>query len=94
MLFVWHPKILNKNCFQFLLGVIIGLIETENNAYAKFWRDKQGALWYVIVFSGVVNHKFGNKCRDKVLKIIGVVAPVKLSILDKEWLKIIHQKGV
>ena len=33
--------------------------ETENNAYAKFWGDKQRALWYVImtmVFSGVVNY--------------------------------------
>ena len=29
--------------------------ETENNAYAKFWVDKQRALWYVMVFSGVVN---------------------------------------
>ena len=29
--------------------------ETENNAYAKFWDDKQRALWYVMVFSGVVN---------------------------------------
>ena len=29
--------------------------ETENNAYAKFWGDKQSALWYVMVFSGVVN---------------------------------------
>ena len=29
--------------------------ETENNAYSKFWRDKQRALWYVMVFSGVVN---------------------------------------
>ena len=27
--------------------------ETENNAYAKFWDDKQRALWYVMVFSGV-----------------------------------------
>ena len=24
--------------------------ETENIAYAKFWGDKQRALWYVIVF--------------------------------------------
>ena len=24
--------------------------ETENNAYAKLWSDKQRALWYVIVF--------------------------------------------
>ena len=29
--------------------------ETENNAYAKFWGDKQRELWYVMVFSGVVN---------------------------------------
>ena len=29
--------------------------ETENNAYGKFWGDKQRALWYVIVFSGMVN---------------------------------------
>ena len=29
--------------------------ETENNAYAKFLGDKQRALWYVMVFSGVVN---------------------------------------
>ena len=24
--------------------------ETGNNAYTKFWSDKQRALWYVIVF--------------------------------------------
>ena len=30
--------------------------ETENNAYAKFWGDKQRALWYVMLFSGVVNY--------------------------------------
>ena len=29
--------------------------ETENNAYAKFWGDKQRELWCVMVFSGVVN---------------------------------------
>ena len=30
--------------------------ETENNAYAKFWGVKQRALWYVMVFSGVVDY--------------------------------------
>ena len=30
--------------------------ETENKAYAKFWGEKQRALWYVMVFSGVVNY--------------------------------------
>ena len=29
--------------------------ETENNAYVTFWGDKRRALWYVMVFSGVVN---------------------------------------
>ena len=24
--------------------------QTENNAYAKFWGDKQRTLWYVMVF--------------------------------------------
>ena len=33
--------------------------ETENNAYAKFWRDQRTVLWYVIVFSGVVNYVSG-----------------------------------
>ena len=51
MLFVWHPEIFHKYCLQFLLGVKITRRETENNAYAKFWGDKQRALWYVMVFS-------------------------------------------
>ena len=55
MLFVCHPKILRKHCLLFLLGVKMAPRETENNAYAKFWGDKQRALWYVMVFSGVVN---------------------------------------
>ena len=29
--------------------------ETGNNAYSNFWGDEQRALWYVVVFSGVVN---------------------------------------
>ena len=33
----------------------MALRETENNAYANFWVDKQRALWYVMVFSGVVS---------------------------------------
>ena len=38
--------------------------ETENNAYAKFWGDKQTALWYVMVFSGVVNSSVRKKVRE------------------------------
>jgi len=32
------------------LGVKMAPRETENNAYAKFWGDKQRTLWYVMVF--------------------------------------------
>ena len=39
MLFFCQPKILNKHCLQFLLGVKMALKETENNA--KFWGEKQ-----------------------------------------------------
>ena len=54
MLFVCHPKILHKHCLQFLVGLFQLPRETEGNACAKFWGDKQGALWYVMVFSVVV----------------------------------------
>ena len=38
--------------------------ETEDKANAKFWGDKQRALWYVMVFSGVVNSSpINNKIR-------------------------------
>ena len=55
MLFVCHPQILHKHCLQFHLGIKMAPRETENNAYEKFWGDKQTALWYVMTFSGVVN---------------------------------------
>ena len=38
------------------MGVEKAPRETENNAYAKFWDDKQRVLWYVMVFSGEVNY--------------------------------------
>ena len=47
--------------------------ETENNAYAKFWGDKQRALWYVMVFSGVVNSHTG--AHDRVLCVSWVSVP-------------------
>ena len=50
MLFDCRPKVLHKHCLQFLLGVKMAPRETENNAYAKFWGDKQRTLWYVTVF--------------------------------------------
>ena len=35
--------------------------ETENNAYAKSWGDKQRALWYIMIFSGVVKLRNGKR---------------------------------
>ena len=47
----FRPKILHTHCLRFLLGVKMDPRETENNAYAKFWDDKQRVLWYVMAFS-------------------------------------------
>ena len=55
MLFVCHPKILSKQFLQVLLGFKMAPRGTENKAYTKFWGNKQIALRYVMVFSGVVN---------------------------------------
>ena len=61
MLFVCDPKILHKHCLQFRFRVKMAPRETENNAYAKCWGNKQRALWYVLVFqSGVVNLRWLN----------------------------------
>ena len=56
MLFVCHSKILHEHCLQFLLGVKMAPRETVHNAYAKFWGDKQRALWSVMAFSVLVNY--------------------------------------
>ena len=44
--------------------------ETENSAYAKFWGDKQRALWYVMVFSGVVNSNVLNTIVSFLLPVL------------------------
>ena len=51
----WSSKILHKHLLQFLLGPFELIRETEDNAYTKFWSDQQRVLWYVMVFSVVVN---------------------------------------
>ena len=54
MLYVCHPNILQKRCFQFLLGVKMAPRETENNAYAKFGvtnKEHYGMLWYFLEWS-------------------------------------------
>ena len=37
--------------------------ETENNAYAKFWGEKQRALWHVLVFSVLCGER-GCQCMN------------------------------
>ena len=61
------PQNLHKHCLQILLGPFQLPRETEDNAYAKFWDDKQIALWYVMVFSVVVNCRT-EKLQTKVWK--------------------------
>ena len=43
--------------------------ENENKAYAKFWDDKQRTLWYVMVFSGVVNFLLQGTLRAKLITV-------------------------
>ena len=54
MLFVCHPKVLHKHCFQFLLGVKMALTETENNAFCKIMglQTKSIMVCYGIFWSG------------------------------------------
>ena len=62
MSFWFHLYIVNYNGYRGSDKFLDGRIFTwelkgpkRNNVYAKFWGDKKSALWYVIVFSGVVN---------------------------------------
>ena len=44
------PKFCISIVFSFSWGPFYLPRETEDNAYAKFWGDKQRALWYFMVF--------------------------------------------
>ena len=55
MLFFLSPQNFASALSSASLWAILTPRETEDNAYAKFWGDKQRALWYVMVSSGVVN---------------------------------------
>ena len=60
MLFVCRPQILLKHCLQFLLGVKMAPRELKTMLMQKVWGGKERALWYVMVFSGVVNFYYLN----------------------------------
>ena len=52
---------------KFCISIVFSLFwlprETEDNTYAKFWSDQQRVLWYVMVFSGVVNYVLVPLCK-------------------------------
>ena len=92
MLFVCHPKILRKHCLQFLLRVKMAPSETENNAYAKFWGNKQRALWYVLVFSRVVNRPFSS-CLCSKARLTAKPVSMKMSFNSLAKKTRFHRKG-
>ena len=57
--------------------------ETENNAYAKFWGDKQRALWYVMVFSGVVNSQNDIKIQAEKHRVGDTINPYHCCLTSK-----------
>ena len=71
MFFVCHPKILRKRCLQFLLGVKMAPRETENNAYAKFWGDKQRTIMirYGIFWGGQFIYVYYWRCMGALILI-------------------------
>ena len=52
--------------------------ETENNAYAKFWGDKQRTLWYVMVFLEWSIETSQSTNSAKTLKIFNVYSSLGL----------------
>lgn len=73
-----RPKAPHKHCLQPLLGVKMASRETENNAHAKLWGDKQRTPRHDMVFSGVANKiiiRFG--FRD----ILSVIIKVKVVVI-------------
>ena len=62
--------------------------ETENKVYAKFWSDQQRELWYVMVFSGVVNNKFPLHDDDQ-----KVSRDTKLSLFASPFVQTVTQDG-
>ena len=49
MLFFLSPQNFASALSSASLWAILTPRETEDNAYAKFWGDKQRELWYVMV---------------------------------------------
>ena len=47
--------------------------ENKNNAYLKFRGDKQRAVWYVMVFSVVVNSIVSLFSSDNVIKCSNIL---------------------
>ena len=57
--------------------------ETENNAQAKFWGDKERALWYLMVFSGVVNQLAYQFAQQVPIQTAHVINEIEGHFFDK-----------
>ena len=87
---------MHKHCFQFLLGPFLLPRETEDNAYAKLWGDKQKALRYVMIFSGVVNSRYPSQRRrlgterDSAIyhAITSLVGDLKSELAKFDWQRV------
>ena len=80
--------------------------ETENNAYAKFWGDKQRTLWYVMVFlewsietsfkSISKSHAYSLFCQNyvKYLSVFGKLSMLNVSYLSVDCPLLNHNRRV
>ena len=61
--------------------------KAENNACAKFWGDKQRALWYVMVLNcrGQLNKRFYFSLRTSLISVVAQELPVSLKLKNFEF---------
>ena len=61
--------------------------EAENNTYAKFWGDKQRALWYVMVLncSGQLKKRFCFSLQTSLISVVEQELPVSLKLKNSEF---------
>ena len=60
-------------------------VETENNAYVKFWSDQQRVLWYVMAFSFDPVQKLSLECSFR-----RSAGPVRFRDLEQSRINLRH----
>ena len=90
-------SLLSTRSYFTLASVARKLRETGNNAYAKFWGDKQRALWHVMVFSGVVNYCYMHFFSCMIYAVNQIVLfngfPLRASSHQPGWLELAWLPG-